>query len=88
LALLARFIYQRGLFRRADAHHDPERRDGLADKIRTSRVRALFVISHDDTFERWRSITARRKGEGGSRVEERLTMLTPGATSSRLKHKA
>lgn len=35
------------------AHLDPERRDGLAEKImQVKGFDQLFVISHDDTFER------------------------------------
>jgi len=54
------------------AHLDPERRDGLADKIMNVKgFEQLFVISHDDTFERVAQHYVRvSKGEGGSRVEE------------------
>jgi len=54
------------------AHLDPERRDGGADKILNGQgCEQLFVISHDDTFERVAQHYVRvAKGEGGSRVEE------------------
>lgn len=53
------------------AHLDPERRNNLADQI--SRIKGftqMFVISHDDTFERTASSHVRiMKGADGSRGE-------------------
>lgn len=53
------------------AHLDPERRDGLADKImQVKGFSQLFVISHDDTFERAAQSYLRVvKEDGVSRVE-------------------
>ncbi|HHX63497.1 MAG TPA: SMC family ATPase [Chloroflexi bacterium] len=53
------------------AHLDPERRDGLAEKIMQVRgFSQVFVISHDDTFERAAQHHIRIiKDEGGSRPE-------------------
>ena len=56
------------------AHLDPERRNNLADQI--SRIKGftqMFVISHDDTFERTASSHVRiMKGADGSRGEAGL----------------
>ncbi len=53
------------------AHLDPERRDGLAEKImQVKGFSQLFVISHDDTFERAAQSYLRVvKEDGISRVE-------------------
>jgi exonuclease SbcC len=53
------------------AHLDPERRDGLAEKImQVKGFSQLFVISHDDTFERAAQSYLRVvKEDGASRVE-------------------
>lgn len=53
------------------AHLDPERRDGLAEKImQVKGFSQLFVISHDDTFERAAQSYLRVvKEDGVSRVE-------------------
>jgi len=53
------------------AHLDDERRDNLAEQItRIKGFRQLFVISHDDTFERETHHVLRvRKENGVSRVE-------------------
>jgi exonuclease SbcC len=54
------------------AHLDPERRDGLAEKImQVKGFSQLFVISHDDTFERAAQSYVRIvKDEAGSHAEE------------------
>ncbi|MCE5257692.1 MAG: AAA family ATPase, partial [Chloroflexi bacterium] len=56
------------------AHLDPERRDNLADKLtQVKGFSQVFVISHDDTFERSASKYIRiAKGENGSYLEDRL----------------
>jgi DNA repair protein SbcC/Rad50 len=53
------------------AHLDPERREGLAEKImQVKGFSQLFVISHDDTFERAAQSYLRvNKVDGISRVE-------------------
>jgi exonuclease SbcC len=53
------------------AHLDPERRESLAEKItQVQGFSQLFVISHDDTFERAAQSYIRIvKDENGSRVE-------------------
>ncbi len=54
------------------AHLDPARRDGLAEKImQVKGFSQLFVISHDDTFERAAQNYIRvAKDENGSHLEE------------------
>ncbi|MFH1086007.1 MAG: hypothetical protein V1772_09625, partial [Chloroflexota bacterium] len=54
------------------AHLDSERREGLAEKMLSVRGFAqIFVISHDDTFERAAQNYIRVvKDENGSRIEE------------------
>lgn len=57
------------------AHLDPERRDGLAEKLMAIRgFRQLFVISHDDTFSRAAAnYVSVSKGDEGSVVADRGT---------------
>jgi len=59
------------LFDEPTAHLDPDRRDSLADSIvQIKGFAQLFVISHDDTFERAAQHYVRiRKDERGSRPE-------------------
>jgi len=54
------------------AHLDPERREGLADRImQVKGFSQMFVISHDDTFERAAQSYIRiAKGENGSYQED------------------
>lgn len=61
-----------GFFDEPTAHLDPARRDGLAEKImQVKGFSQLFVISHDDTFERAAQNYIRIvKDENGSHLEE------------------